>query len=114
MPLSDLTIVPAEGTWVVRAGGAVIGESARALEVAEGDGRPVIYFPRADLGMAFLERSPTTASSRTLGDARYFSIVTRSGVIADAAWSYEAPRDGAGRIAGHIAFDHRLVAVEGV
>ncbi len=114
MPLSDLTIVPAEGTWVVRAGGAVIGESDRALELVEGDGPPVIYFPREDLGMAFLEASATTAASRVLGDARYFSIVARSGVIADAAWSYEAPRDGAERIAGLIAFDSRLVAIEGV
>jgi uncharacterized protein (DUF427 family) len=114
MPLSDLTIVTAEGTWVVRAGGAVIGESDRALELVEADGRPVIYFPREDLGMAFLEASATTASSRTLGEARFFAIVTGSGAIPDAAWSYEAPRDGAERIAGLIAFDSRLVVVEGV
>ena len=31
-------IVAADGTWVVRAGGAVIGESSRALELIEADG----------------------------------------------------------------------------
>ena len=114
MPMTDLSIVAAEGTWVVRAGGAVIGESERAFELVEGDGAPVIYFPRDDLGMAFLEGSPTVAASRTLGDARFFSIVTGAGLIEDAAWSYDSPRDGAERIAGLIAFDSRLVAVEGV
>jgi uncharacterized protein (DUF427 family) len=114
MPLSDLTIVPAEGTWVVRAGGAVIGESDRALELVEADRPAVIYFPREDLGMAFLEGTERTAASRTLGDASFFSIVTGGGVIADAAWTYEAPRQGAERIAGLIAFDTSQVAVEEV
>ena len=92
MPLSELFIVSAEGTWVVRAGGAVIGESDRALELVEDDGPAVIYFPRDDLGMAFLEGSGRTAASRALGDARFYSIVTGAGVIEDAAWSYETPR----------------------
>ena len=50
-------IVAADGTWVVRAGGAVIGESSRAVELIEADGAVVVYFPREDLGMAFLEGS---------------------------------------------------------
>jgi uncharacterized protein (DUF427 family) len=109
-----IRIVPADGTWVVRAGGAVIGESDRALEVLE-DGRdPVIYFPREDLGMAFLDATDSTASSPGKGDARFYSIVTKSGVIRDAGWSYETPAAGAERIAGHIAFDAEKVTVEEV
>ena len=114
MHQSDLSIVSAEGTWVVRAGGAVIGESDRALSLVEDDGPAVIYFPRDDLALPFIEGSGRTAESRALGDARLFSIVTGAGVIEDAAWSYETPRAGAERIAGHIAFDSRRVAVEGV
>ena len=49
-----ITIRPATGTWVVRAGGAVLGESIQALEMTEGDYPPVIYFPRTDIAMAFL------------------------------------------------------------
>ena len=30
---THISITPAVGTWVVRAGGAVLGESARALEL---------------------------------------------------------------------------------
>ena len=112
MPVRKLTIVAADGTWVVRAGGAVIGESSRAIELIEADGPGVIYFPREDLGMAFLENSLTVAPSATLGPARFFGIVTKSGLFPDVAWSYETPPDGAERIAGHIAFDARRVAVE--
>ncbi len=47
----------AEGTWTVRAGGAILGETTRALELTEGDYPPVIYFPREDIAMAFLDKS---------------------------------------------------------
>jgi uncharacterized protein (DUF427 family) len=115
MPLSKFTIVGGDGTWVVRAGGAVIGESERALEVVEADDGPVvIYFPREDLGMAFLEPSGTVGENPVLGQASYFSLVTESEVMADVAWSFEAPSAGAERLAGHIAFDARRVAVEAV
>lgn len=39
-----IIIRPATGTWVVRAGGAVLGESTQALELIEEDREPVIYF----------------------------------------------------------------------
>jgi uncharacterized protein (DUF427 family) len=109
-----LSIHPAEGTWVVRAGGAVIGESARALELLEGDLPPVIYFPREDLGMAFLERSATTSRCPWKGEATYWTIAAKSGPIRDAGWSYETPLPDAAAIAGHIAFWRDRVAVEQV
>jgi uncharacterized protein (DUF427 family) len=114
MPMRNLTIVAAGGTWVVRAGGAVIGESARAVELSRDGAATTIFFPREDLGMAFLEASPETGAAGELGPARYFGIVTKSGVLADAAWSYETPPPEAERIAGLIAFDTGRVAVEEV
>ena len=107
-------IVAAGGTWVVRAGGAVIGESSRAVELIEADGRGVVFFPREDLGMAFIEPSETEGAGGALGPVRFFSIVTGSGVLADVAWSYETPPEEGERIAGLIAFDARRVAVEEV
>ena len=38
--MADITISKAEGTWVVRAGGAVLVESRDALELIEGDRCP--------------------------------------------------------------------------
>ena len=109
-----IKITPAQGTWVVRAGGAVIGESDRALELVEGDYAPVIYFPREDIAMAFLEPSDTASTCPHKGQARYFTIHAKSGPVKDAAWSYETPKAGVEAIAGYLAFYTSSVAVEQV
>ncbi len=108
----DIRINAAEGTWVVRAGGAVIGETKRALEFTEEGHAPVIYFPRDDIAMAFLDRSDKQTVSSHKGTASYYTIVAKSGPIADAAWSYESPGPGLEAIAGHLAFHPDRVTVE--
>ncbi|MEN8838666.1 MAG: DUF427 domain-containing protein [Celeribacter marinus] len=107
-----IKIRKAIGTWVVRAGGAVLGETTNALELNEGNMPPVIYFPRADLGMAFLEATDTRSSCPYKGEATYYSIHTKSVVIADAGWSYEDPKDLVADIKDHIAFYPQKAAVE--
>lgn len=107
-----IKIRPAAGTWVVRAGGAVLGESTNALELSEGDLPPVIYFPRHDIAMEFLDTSERNSNCPHKGDAVYFSIVTKSTVLKDVAWSYEAPKDDVSEIAGYLAFYPDQVAVE--
>ncbi|GGE31931.1 hypothetical protein GCM10011360_19880 [Primorskyibacter flagellatus] len=102
--MTDITIRKAEGTWTVRSGGAVLGESRNALELTEGSYPAVIYFPRDDIAMAFLDRTDHTTHCPKKGDASYFSIVTKSTTHENAAWSYETPLAGMEQIAGHIAF----------
>ncbi|MCE8508577.1 DUF427 domain-containing protein [Ruegeria pomeroyi] len=103
--MSDhITIRKAPGKWSVRSGGAILGESSNALELSEGDLPPVIYFPRADIAMAFLDRSDKTTHCPHKGDASYYSIVNRSSVTKDAVWSYEDPLPAMERIKGHLAF----------
>jgi uncharacterized protein (DUF427 family) len=102
--MATIKIRDAGGTWVVRAGGAVIAESTEALELSEDAGDPVIYFPRADVAMAFLEPSTSTTHSPAKGDATYFSVQTKSELLRDVAWSYEKPKVDAAAIAGHLAF----------
>ncbi len=109
-----IKIRPAGGTWVVRAGGAVLGETEDALELVEGDLAPVIYFPRTDIAMAFLEQSATTSTDPHKGTAQYFSIIAKSGPIRDAAWSFDAPKAGLEEIQGYLAFYTSKVAVEQV
>jgi uncharacterized protein (DUF427 family) len=94
----------ADGTWTIRAGGAVLGESTNALELTEGSSPFVIYFPRGDIAMAFLDRSDHTSTCPWKGLASYFSIVTKSTTLRDAAWSYENPKPGMEAIKDHIAF----------
>lgn len=108
-----LTIRKHPGSFVVRAGGAVLGESNDVLEVSEGNLDPVLYFPRSDIAMAFLDRTETQTNCPKKGDASYYSIVTKSTTIEDAAWSYEAPIEAAERLATRLAFAKRNdVAVE--
>ncbi len=102
----------ASGTWVIRAAGAVIGETENAIELSEGDYPPVIYFPRADLAMAFLEKTDKTTHCPHKGDASHFTIQAKSGPLENAAWSYEAPINGLDAIAGHVAFYPDRVTVE--
>ncbi|SFA80111.1 Uncharacterized conserved protein, DUF427 family [Poseidonocella pacifica] len=109
----EIRIRELQGTWVVRAGGAVLGESSSALELSEGDLPPVIYFPRSDLAMAFLEPTDHRTTCPHKGDASYFSIELKSFTLENAAWSYESPKDEVSRIAGHVAFYPRdEIAVE--
>ncbi len=110
----NVTITPAPGVWVVRAGGAVLAESARALEVREGDYPPEIFFPREDIGMEFLERTERAWASPKRGNATYFDVSASAGLILGAAWSFEAPLPGFERIAGYIAFDSDHAAIEQV
>lgn len=109
---NNISIRAASGTWVVRAGGAVLGESAQALELIEGDYDPVIYFPASDLATAFLDASDTTSHCPHKGDASYYSIQTKSVLIKDAGWEYKNPNADVAQIAGHIAFFPDKVAVE--
>mgnify|MGYP000737132797 CR=1 FL=1 len=101
---SHITIRKAEGTWSVRAGGAVLGESTNALELTEGEMPPVIYFPRGDIAMAFLDQTEKTSHCPYKGDAQFFSVVTKSRTLENAVWSYEAPNADAERIKGYVAF----------
>lgn len=101
---NHITIRPATGKWVVRAGGAVLGETSEALELIEGDYRPVIYFPRRDIATAFLDASDHRSHCPHKGDASYYSVVTKSRTLENAAWSYEAPKDDVAQIKDHLAF----------
>lgn len=99
-----IRIRKAEGTWTVRSGGAVLGETTNALELSEGTLAPVIYFPRGDIAMAFLDRTDKTTHCPHKGDANYFSIVNRSSVDENAVWTYENPTEAVAAIKDHLAF----------
>lgn len=99
-----ITLKPATGTWSVRAGGAVLGETSNALELREGDHDPVIYFPRDGIAMAFLDATDKSSTCPHKGDASYFSVVTKSRTLQNAVWSYETPLEVVAAIKGHLAF----------
>ena len=102
--MSTIRIRNAAGTWTVRAGGAVLAESKNALELSEDGHEDVIYFPQDDIAMALLDDSDHSTHCPHKGDASYYSIVTKSKTIKNAAWSYQNPKEGAERIKDHLAF----------
>ena len=102
--MTTITIEPAGETYAIRAGGAVIGETEKALSLQEGTYDPVIYVPRGDVAMAFLEKSDKVTHCPHKGDATHYHVAGKSGRIENAAWSYESPKDQVAQIAGHLAF----------
>lgn len=81
-----------------------LGETNNALELLEGDKDPVIYFPRNDIAMAFLDRTDKVTHCPGKGDATHFSIVNKSSVTDNAVWSYEDPIQAVAEIKDHLAF----------
>ena len=112
MMTTQIRIDPADGCWVARAEGAIIAESRAALMLVEGARAPVVYFPRADVAMAFLEPSERVTHCPHKGQTAYFHIAGPAGTVPDAAWSYETPLPGVAQIAGAVAFDPAMVTVE--
>ena len=109
-----ITITPAAGTYVVRAGGAILGETRRALELREGTYPPRIYVPREDMAMALLEKTDRMTTCPWKGEASYYSIQSPEGRLDNVVWSYQTPKDGVTKIAGHLAFYEDKVTVERV
>ena len=107
-----IKVAAATGTWIVRADGAILGETKNALEITEGTYPAVIYFPRNDIATAFLDPSDTTSHCPWKGNASYYSIQTNSALITDAAWSYEQPITDMKAITGYLAFYSDKVTVQ--
>ena len=108
----SIMIRPVPGRYIVRAGGAIIGETERALELVEGSRPPVLYVPREDVAMALLDRSDRQSTCPLKGEASYYSVITPEARLENAVWSYENPVAGAEAIAGHLAFYADKVRVE--
>lgn len=108
------TIAPGKGVYVARAGGAVIAETSKALILSELGHDPVVYFPRGDAGMEFLDPSDKRTTCPHKGEATHYHLAAKSGRIDNAAWSYENPLPGAAAIKGYVAFYKDKVTVEGL
>ncbi len=92
--------------------GHEIADSADVLILTEASYKPVAYFPRGDVDMAFLTRTNRDTYCPYKGHAAYFTVV-RDGVIAEnAAWTYEDPYPAMSEIAGRVAFFPGAVTIE--
>lgn len=96
--------VPLDESLQVEVGGRVVAESSDVIRVDEDENPARYYFPRSDIRMDLLERSPTTSECPFKGTARYFTLKVGDREIEDAAWSYEEPFDEHAALARRVAF----------
>ena len=80
------------GKWSLRAGGAVLGETTKALQLQEGDKNAVLFFPRQDLAIAFFEKTGHKTTCPHKGTAGYYSIITKSQTLENTAFEFINPR----------------------
>lgn len=95
----------------VLAGDEVVAESERAVALFETGLPPRFYLPAEDV-RAELAPSETTAVCPYKGESIYRSVVLGDRVIDDAAWTFEAPLEGATKLAGRICLAHAELTVE--
>ena len=84
--------------------GAVIADSANALDLKEASYPVVKYIPRADADMRLVKRTNHMTHCPYKGDASYFSVVVDGQVSENAVWTYENPLPGVAEIKGYLAF----------
>ena len=96
----------------VTAAGELIAQSTHPTLVFETSLPVRAYLPRGDVVAGHLRPSDTTTTDAYIGDAIYWHVHAGSGLLRDAAHSYELPRAEAMKIAGLVCFSGEGVEVE--
>jgi uncharacterized protein (DUF427 family) len=108
-PEHTITVEPFAKHVTVRANGAVVASSDRALLLKEHVYPPVIYIPFADIDFSMLAATDSSTHCPFKGDASYWSI--KDGAR-DAMWAYRHPYDEMSEIRDHGAFYPSRVTIE--
>lgn len=87
------------------AGDHLVADSSDAMVMQETRLPQVFYFPRKDVAMDLLARTPHRTHCPFKGDASYFSLKIGATTIENAAWSYETPYDEAFSVKDYVAFN---------
>jgi uncharacterized protein (DUF427 family) len=103
-PDHPITIEPRKGRVVVRSEGAIIADTTSALVLQEAGYTEVLYLPLSDVDQSVLKRTQTTTYCPYKGECSYFTIISHSGDIVDAVWTYEKPYPEVAPIADRVAF----------
>ena len=99
-----IAVTPHPGRVRILFAGRTVVDTTRALALAEGSMRPVLYVPREDADMGFISKTAHHTECPYKGEASYFTFYMNGDMLENAVWSYEAPLPGVSAIAGHLAF----------
>jgi uncharacterized protein (DUF427 family) len=94
--------------------GHTIADTRKALTLKEASYRPVIYFPREDVDMAFLTRTDLSTYCPYKGDASYYSVLMDGRLAENAVWTYETPYPAMETIRDLVAFYPNQVEIREV
>jgi uncharacterized protein (DUF427 family) len=103
-PDHPITLTPAAKRWRAKHAGHVIADSDAAIILQEADYPPVVYFPRADVDMAYMSRTDRSTHCPYKGDASYFTVLMDGHFAENAVWTYELPYPAMEQIAERLAF----------
>jgi uncharacterized protein (DUF427 family) len=95
----------------VTAAGTTLVDTADTVIVFETSVEPKLYVDSALVRTDLLQRSDTSSYCNYKGYATYWSAVIDGTVVADVAWSYEAPPPETSPIKGFLSFDASRVEV---
>lgn len=107
-----ITVTPTAGRVRILAGDQVIADTTSALTLQESTYPPVQYVPLADVDPQVLTSTSTSTHCPYKGDARYYSVTTPAGTIADAGWTYPEAYEAVASIRGHVAWYPDRVTIE--
>jgi uncharacterized protein (DUF427 family) len=103
-PDHPITLTPAPQRWRAKYAGHVIADSDNAIVLQEADYPAVVYFPKADVSMEYMGRTPRSTHCPYKGDASYFTVTMDGHIAENAVWSYELPYPAMEQIAERLAF----------
>jgi adenylate cyclase len=90
--------------------GIWVADSTKALILHETRRAPAYYFPRADVQMALLEKTPLVTHCPFRGNATYWTLRAGGAVAENAAWSYEEPYAEGALVKARVCFDRERVS----
>ena len=95
---------PVAESFCIEFEGKRIVETDKALRIRETAHDPVLYFPRDDVAMEFLERTEHSTFCPFKGDASYWSLRVGAATSVNAVWSYEDPFPEVDRLRDYVSF----------
>src|SRR5947207_3690874 len=100
----EIRFEPSRRRVRVEFNGAWVADSSRALILHEARQPPAYSFPREDVQMALLEKTPQVTHCPFRGNATYWTLRAGGAVAENAAWSYDEPYAEGAPVKAHVSF----------
>lgn len=103
-PEHVVDMIPAKKSFQLTWGGEELARSRNVIEVHESKHPVRLYFPVGDVQMDALIANDHSSYCPYKGEARYWSIHTKSGDLDNAVWAYDEPYSECAELVGHVCF----------